>query len=257
MSRVILYPFKMGSAGCKALQAALKARGVRCLRSNITSERSRYRHRRTDTVVQWGNAPPTQYLPVLNRTAGIASNKLTAFEAMRTSTQTPRVPEWTTSQEFAQQWCNDGATILARTKLSANSGDGIVVYTTGDTVGPAPLYTKYVKKAREFRIHVFDGAVIHMQEKKRRSGVEGVDNMVRNSANGWVFCVQDVVPPQDVLDQATAAVGALGLTFGAVDVIYNNHYEKAYVLEVNTAPGLEGTTVEKYADAIIAYANGT
>ena len=38
-----------------------------------------------------------------------------------------------------------------------------------------------------------------------------------------------------------------GLTFGAIDVIWNEHQQKAFVLEINTAPGIEGTTVEKYA----------
>jgi D-alanine-D-alanine ligase-like ATP-grasp enzyme len=37
------------------------------------------------------------------------------------------------------------------------------------------------------------------------------------------------------------------LDFGAVDIIYNAKRNECYVLEVNTAPGLEGTTVEKYA----------
>ncbi|MNY63636.1 hypothetical protein D3C86_2006230 [compost metagenome] len=45
------------------------------------------------------------------------------------------------------------------------------------------------------------------------------------------------------------AVNAIGLTFGAVDVIWNEYRHQAYVLEVNTAPGLTGTTLEKYAEA--------
>ena len=40
----------------------------------------------------------------------------------------------------------------------------------------------------------------------------------------------------------------LGLDFGAVDVIWNEHESKAYVLEINTAPGLEGSTVEDYKE---------
>ena len=44
--------------------------------------------------------------------------------------------------------------------------------------------------------------------------------------------------------EATKAVAALGLDFGAVDVIYNEKYGRAYVLEVNTAPGLgEGIAI--------------
>ena len=52
--------------------------------------------------------------------------------------------------------------------------------------------------------------------------------------------------------QSVAAVRSLGLDFGAVDVVERQN--KAYVLEVNTAPGLVGTTLEKYVDAIREYA---
>jgi D-alanine-D-alanine ligase-like ATP-grasp enzyme len=38
-----------------------------------------------------------------------------------------------------------------------------------------------------------------------------------------------------------------GLDFGAVDVIWNAQKEKPYVLEINTAPGLEGQTIADYA----------
>jgi glutathione synthase/RimK-type ligase-like ATP-grasp enzyme len=48
-----------------------------------------------------------------------------------------------------------------------------------------------------------------------------------------------------------AAVSALGLDFGAVDIIWNEREDKCYVLEVNTAPGLQGSTLENYANAIM------
>ena len=57
-------------------------------------------------------------------------------------------------------------------------------------------------------------------------------------------------PPEGIVEQAKRSVIEAGLDFGAVDVIYNVHHKKAYVLEVNTAPGLEGTTLEVYARAI-------
>ena len=61
---------------------------------------------------------------------------------------------------------------------------------------------------------------------------------------GSEMCIRD--SPQQVLDQAKLAVKATGLDFGAVDIIWNNLQEKAYVLEINTAPGLEGQSVETY-----------
>jgi glutathione synthase/RimK-type ligase-like ATP-grasp enzyme len=43
---------------------------------------------------------------------------------------------------------------------------------------------------------------------------------------------------------AVAAVNTLGLDFGAVDIAECGDH--AVVFEVNTAPGIDGTTVSKY-----------
>jgi len=119
----------------------------------------------------------------------------------------------------------------------------------------APLYNKYVKKADEYRIHVFDGQIIDIQQKRARREVpnEEVDYQIRNSHNGWVYCRDSVRCPDICRNLALDAVSALGLTFGAVDLGYNIHGQSCVVYEVNTAPGLEGTTVEKYYEAILHY----
>ena len=53
--------------------------------------------------------------------------------------------------------------------------------------------------------------------------------------------------PAEAKTQAQNAVEALGLDFGAVDIILGKN-GIWYVLEVNTACGLEGTTLEKYCE---------
>jgi glutathione synthase/RimK-type ligase-like ATP-grasp enzyme len=65
-----------------------------------------------------------------------------------------------------------------------------------------------------------------------------------------VYCREDVSPPAEALDIAVKAVAALGLDFGAVDVAWNEHYNKCVVFEVNTAPGLYGHTLDVYVNAI-------
>jgi glutathione synthase/RimK-type ligase-like ATP-grasp enzyme len=47
---------------------------------------------------------------------------------------------------------------------------------------------------------------------------------------------------------ATLTIGALGLDFGAVDILRTPD-EVFKVIEVNTAPGVEGTTLQRYVDA--------
>ncbi len=116
----------------------------------------------------------------------------------------------------------------------------------------APLYTRYVKKADEYRLHVFDGRVIDIQQKRKRRGIpnEEIDYQIRNTASGWVYCRDDVDCPDSCSALAIRAVAALGLDFGAVDIGYNRHTQTPCVYEVNTAPGLEGTTLTRYYEAL-------
>jgi glutathione synthase/RimK-type ligase-like ATP-grasp enzyme len=134
---------------------------------------------------------------------------------------------------------------------------GIQIVSKEEVSTHAPLYTEYIKKKKEFRVHVWDGKVIDVQEKRRKDGFESAK--VRNTANGYVFCRMGIRPPAGLDSLAVSAVAALGRTYGGVDIIWNEHHNKSYVLEVNSRPGMEGTTVTKYADAILSaayYAEG-
>jgi glutathione synthase/RimK-type ligase-like ATP-grasp enzyme len=97
-------------------------------------------------------------------------------------------------------------------------------------------------------LYVFDGQVIDVQQKRRREGANAT-NEIRNTANGWVFCREGVEAPAIAVEAAKAAVEALGLDFGAVDIKCNRQGTRCAVLEVNTAPGLEGTSLVNYGAA--------
>jgi glutathione synthase/RimK-type ligase-like ATP-grasp enzyme len=193
-----------------------------------------------------------------NKFVGITS-KLRAFERFKAA-GIP-TPEWTTNIEEARQWISAGKIVVCRTLLNAHSGRGIVLLSEAMpnplNIPVAPLYVLYKKKRSEYRVHVFDGKVIDVSEKRRRNGshILNPEGYIRNLANGWVFCRDGVVEPADLRDLATKAVSALGLTFGACDIIWNEHENKCYVLEVNTAPGLEGTTLQRYMEAIVQWIN--
>jgi hypothetical protein len=66
-----------------------------------------------------------------------------------------------------------------------------------------------------------------------------------------VFARTDIMDSPEVRELAARAVSALGLDFGAVDIAYCEGLP--YVLEVNTAPGLHGTTLVKYVNAFRRY----
>jgi glutathione synthase/RimK-type ligase-like ATP-grasp enzyme len=186
---------------------------------------------------------------VLNHWASVltARDKILTFNCLKENSIS--IPEYTEDKAVAQSW--DGVVVCRKT-VTGQEGQGIVIAQTPDEIVDAPLYTKHVRHKHEFRVHVFKGSVIDFTQKKKRADVE-VDNFVRNSAGNWVFCRDGVVLPDDVALQAVNAVSALGLDFGAVDVAYRERENKAFVLEVNTAAGLEGTTLERYTQAFKSY----
>lgn len=167
--------------------------------------------------------------------------------------------EFTTDKFVAEQWLTDGHTVFGRKLLNASCGDGIVVSTPESTTFPenCPVYTKYKKKKREFRVHVFKDKVVAIVEKRRKANWEGQrDSKIRNLANGYVFC-QDVV----LTDELKARIVALSLAAGqlcqsdfkGVDLGYNEKNDDLFVIEVNSAPGIEGSNVDAYVNAIKSY----
>lgn len=143
--------------------------------------------------------------------------------------------------------------VVARKLTNSSEGKGIVIFDKDDHNPPqAPLYTEYIPKKKEFRVHVWAGKVIDVVEKRKKKSFENErDTQIRNTANGYVFCRDNIVEPDDLRGLALSAVESLGRTYGAVDIIWNERQNKSFVLEVNSRPGMQGTTVKKYADAIL------
>ena len=144
---------------------------------------------------------------------------------------------------------------MARETLVGHSGAGITIHTTPTDLPTVSLYTKYVKKTYECRIHIFKGRMIDAQIKRKVRDVEENNPLIRNIHTGWVYCRDNYIPDPTSIQLAIDAVRVVGLDFGAVDLIYNQHYNQFYILEVNTAPGLEGTTLINYVNAFIGDLN--
>jgi hypothetical protein len=158
-------------------------------------------------------------------------------------------PPWTTSADGVATLGTK--TIFARQLIASTNGRGIVEFELGDMVPPAPLYTGYIPKKAEFRVHVFKEKVIDVQQKKKCKAFDGQRNTrIRNSHNGYVYCRDGIVTPVGLASLAIKAVKALDYSYGAVDIIYNENQNRLYVLEVNSRPGLMGTTLNNYVSAI-------
>jgi glutathione synthase/RimK-type ligase-like ATP-grasp enzyme len=256
--RVRIFPFKMGSMSAKAIKDGLKD----SLNTLLVRAEGRYKPRQRDIIINWGNSTSPKWLntnvhfTVLNKPNSVskAINKLQTFEEL--SSQDVPTVDYTSNERDVRDWISEGETVIGRQKVNGSRGDGIVVITDSENIPQLPLYTKLIPKAREYRVHVFNGEVIDIQQKRRRKVEEGEevqDGVIKNVAHGWVFCRDDITPPPtDIHEVAIRAVRALGLDFGGVDILSKN--DSCYVLEVNSAVGLEGSTLTSYINAIKKYA---
>lgn len=251
MKNVYLYPYKMGSRSSSALADALQSPQIR-------HKKSKFKGAGFRSVINWGAAklpPEVLRSRVINKTefTTIAGNKLRFFEH-QTKNKGARLVPYTTSQAEAADWSKKKFTVVVRNHLTSHSGRGIVIVEPGDSLPKASLYTQYIPKDAEFRIHVLGGKIIFRQRKIKDPEIsEPKTWKVRSHDNGFIFQHNDLSIPKDVEDQALLAMKVSGLDFGGVDVIWNAKRGKAYILEVNCACGLEGETIIAYANAFRNY----
>ncbi|RKZ07213.1 hypothetical protein DRQ25_12160 [Candidatus Fermentibacteria bacterium] len=254
-----IYPYKLGSGSARNLASVMN-----CKRIKPTPE-STYVPRASHLIINYGSSSMDIGHPatVLNKpvAVGLATNKLKAFQTLRE--YGVLVPEFTTSLEEAQSW--EGK-VVGRTKLQGCGGEGISIYPEGeiDASISTKLYTKYIKKTKEYRVHVFkkpDGtySTDRIQVKKLTRSTDVIElftHEIRNHQNGWVFSSvferEGDTWNQSIIDESIKATKALGLDFCAVDVIWNRR-KGVYVLEANTAPGLEGETLTSYKENFNLY----
>lgn len=241
----VVYPYKIKSESAKEIANALGC--VRVFPNN------NFRNNFKRPIINWGNSEtpvwwnrwPNQVVLNHYEAVKIAANKLLSFQKFKE--QDVKHPKWTTKKEdivFTEDcfW-------VARKSLTGKAGEGIVLIHSPEGIISAPLYTKYFKKKYEYRVHVIGNNVVDFAMKKAREGVIPDSYQIRNSSNGWIFCREGVELPPQVSEESIKAVAALGLTFGAVDVGWNEKKQEACVFEVNTAPGIQGTTINSYVKA--------
>lgn len=108
----------------------------------------------------------------------------------------------------------------------------------------ATHFMEFISKERaprEYRVHIFKGKSIRISEKD-------FDN------DGAYTTAKPQHNIKHVRKAAKKAVTAVGLDFGAVDILAND--EDCWVLEVNAAPGLGGSMPRLYAETFRKWKNG-
>lgn len=199
-----------------------------------------------DVLIRWGNAQAhLGAQQTINAPEAInnASDKLRALRLM--SEAGVRVPQFSTDPGEIDY----PAILLGRDRRGFGGRDIVVYPTINDWQHqPHDFFTKYIEPHYEARIHVAFGEVIRVQKKYLDHAEDRTNEYIRNYANGYRFR-----SPRQALNgsrtrAAIEALSALGLDFGAVDLIVGTD-RLEYVLEVNTAPKCSPLTGRAYIDA--------
>lgn len=191
---------------------------------------------RVQGVVNYGYGGESQY-PTLNAKAGTVNKYQELVKLDEAGVRT--VP-------FSHSAADLKPPIFGR-KFHHTRGTDIFIYRVrpllrGDRL--SDYYTQMIPKQAEYRVWVYRNKALATYLKvldyPHKNGRAGRSKEVWNWANGYAYkFVEPAQVTEGLKNIAIDAVEVLGLDFGAADVILGTD-KKLYVLEVNTAPGVEG-----------------
>lgn len=207
------------------------------------------------------NKTPSESVARLNEVLGVqptvqlhygkAVDKIAQYEFFKA--QGLPHPEWSINWQDAEKWLENGHTVVCREKVKSAKGDGVFLVTPGNDLVDAQVYCKYQKKKREFRVNLFKHKVVNIREKKRKAGAEGNTNIWSPNNGYFTTHVQQTIPSVEVLKELAEKASIVSESdFNGVDIIYNQTLNKFFVLEVNSGPAIEGSSVDEFAAAIKA-----
>lgn len=181
---------------------------------------------------------------VLNKPEAVrlASNKKKSLEALKMA-QVPTL--------LVDNVQPSDLPVVGRPSFHTN-GNGFYLCRTMNQVNSAPAshFQRYLENAREFRVHIVKGKSIRISEKYGTKQV----NADNTHAGGKFRYPHDFPKLAQLRLLARDAVDILGLDFGCVDLLYDIVRHSFFVLEVNTAPSLNGfwlPLVDVYAEAFM------
>lgn len=222
---------------------------------------------RDDYIINWGaKVLPTNMLPhkeyiwanTPEVTELFGNKALLAYEVNTNTELYDCFIKMTDEGDIALDWLRDGFSVVCRTLVTASNGRGAYIVDPAtenaesllvrDSEGAVvKLWSLYFKKRAEYRYHAGllrngEFYTIAVQEKRKRHAYEG-DTRLRN-ANGYVFRASNITDVPAVVSTCVEKVMRAfaedlpNLAFAGIDVAYNERYNSALVIELNTAPGL-------------------
>lgn len=209
-------------------------------------------HDEVDYLIRWGSRTGVDYRPrqePVNSMSALEENtdKLNSLRVMDDA-GIP-VPGYTTDRDEISETFGYPALGRAQSHTRGEDINLIMQWRDAYLTSGNDYFVEYIPTDLEYRVHVVDGEVVQVHEKRLRSEADN-HPFVRNSETGWVFMEPRDEEPDHQL--AIDALGALGLDFGAVDMIRAEDGQE-YVLEVNSAPSLDEANLERYGDALADY----
>lgn len=242
-----IYKQKVWRRGKKSSGTRLaEALGVRTITPNYNQPL------KNKVIVNWGCSTNNPNILSISTTVynkpdavKLAVNKLKTLSVLEE--QCLPVPIFTTTKDGAIRLLSEFGGVVCRTLLTSHSGKGIILARKEEDIVDAKLYTAYYKKLNEYRVHVFEYDTFLVKKRKlskeklAEKGIEDKPQFIRNLGSGFIYStrlddVSDVLQ-NDLKALGIMAIEALGLHFGAVDIMETEDHE-LLILEVNTAPGL-------------------
>jgi glutathione synthase/RimK-type ligase-like ATP-grasp enzyme len=198
----------------------------------------KYIPRRSHFIINYGKDYANAHL-----NAKVIFNKLRTYNILKEAgIPQPRI--WHKDEEIPEQ----AFPLLARKEYHSQGRDIIYVHSKGHLENEIDYFmydflVEYIKKTSEYRVHVLGNkAIVNVKFNEDGYG----DPIVRSHSNGWRQISYDREWHDALAELAIKTIRALGYDFGAVDIIRKG--DKLYVLEVNSAPGLEDRKLKEYSD---------
>jgi len=215
---------------------------------------------RTKPIVCWGT-PSLQdlgiswYGPKYNDVK--KKNKFKQINLML-SAGVPVIPAAKSAMEAKSFGLSDK--VIKRT-LAHSEGRNVEIITENfsDEEDDEHYYRPLLNFKNEYRVHIIKDKVVAIAHKHKEvnNTINETANIIRSYDNGWRFAMldEDFLSRWRIKDKVISAskkaIAAVGYDFGAVDIgvvgLSTDPNVKVYVIEVNSAPGLEAEHIELYA----------
>jgi glutathione synthase/RimK-type ligase-like ATP-grasp enzyme len=197
-----------------------------------------YLPRREDFIINYGRD-----YKFANLNKNVIFNKLTVYEKLKEAgIKQPRL------FHKGENVPDDAFPLLARRKYHSQGRDIIYIHNREQLENDLEDFmydflVEYINKKSEYRVHILgDEAFVSVKFNKEGDG----DPIVRSHANKWKQIEYDREWKDDLIELARSVITVLGYDFGAVDIIRKRN--ALYVLEINSAPGLERRKLNLYAE---------